>query len=364
MVTSPVPHDAVGVSSDAHTDPLWTSLALRLGRMSVEGLRRHRSAPLAAHLLRSHGLPVAEELREAERRAAIHGLGVVPLLEHVRAGCDGPLLLMKGPEIALRYPGGAREFHDIDLLAEDAQAVHSQLRAHGFHEVGDPRLFHGIHHLRPLKWPTLPLVVEVHTVPKWPARLKPPRASEIIEAATRPVTKVEGILAPNPAQHALLVAAHAWAHEPLRNLRDLVDVSVLARAAHGTEIERVAEAWGIGRLWRTTARAAQALTAGRSAPASLRLWGRHIAGGRERTVLEFHLQDALSGYWALPPRAAVRQTAAALSRDLGRTPEDSWPDKLRRSGQAVRDALVPLSQHNERIGDAATRGRRRSTRES
>lgn len=30
-----------------------------------------------------------------------------PLLERIRAACDGPLVLVKGPEIARLYPGGA-----------------------------------------------------------------------------------------------------------------------------------------------------------------------------------------------------------------------------------------------------------------
>ena len=82
---------------------------------------------------------------------------------------------MKGPEVALRYPGPAlRGFRDLDLLVPDAPAVQRELLAAGFEPVGLPEKYAAIHHLRPLAYPGLPLLVEVHDRPKWPEHLRTP----------------------------------------------------------------------------------------------------------------------------------------------------------------------------------------------
>src|SRR5438094_1263991 len=78
-------------------------------------LRAHRLHLLAARRWRARGLPIPEELRAEERSAALVSLGVPLLLERIRASCDGPLVLFKGHELALRYPDPAvRPFADID----------------------------------------------------------------------------------------------------------------------------------------------------------------------------------------------------------------------------------------------------------
>ena len=102
----------------------------------------------------------------------MQALAVPPLLERVRAACDGPLVVMKGPEVAARYAEpSTRPFRDLDLLACDAAAVQRSLLDAGFQVAGEPELYVDIHHLRPLYWPGLPLVIEVHQRPKWPAGL-------------------------------------------------------------------------------------------------------------------------------------------------------------------------------------------------
>src|SRR5581483_6179555 len=111
--------------------------------------------------LRQLGRPVPPALCNEERIAAICMISAVPLLKVIRERCDGPLVLMKGAEIAVRYPGGARGFGDIDVLVPDAHAVHAQLLAAGFVDVGDPERHYGLHQMRPLAWPNLPLSVEI-----------------------------------------------------------------------------------------------------------------------------------------------------------------------------------------------------------
>ena len=333
---------------------MWSGVERLLQRASVSGIRAHQLGPLAAQMFRTAERPIPPELVEDERVTVYGLLSVEPLLERVRSAASGPLIVFKGPEVGLRYPGRSRWFGDLDLLVPDAEAVHSELRRSGFVEVGDPSLYVDIHHLRPLQWRALPLVVEVHSEPKWPQRLPPPRVAEILEASVPSQLGIEGVSAPDPVHHALMVAAHGWAHEPLRRLRDLVDVVALAGDCEPAEIERAARTWKLTRLWHTTYAAAEALF-GEGTPATLplRTWARHLPEVRERTVAENHLQAWLANYWALPLPDALRAHGAAIRHDLTPQHGESWGRKLARTGAAVGDARAPLSDHHRALDDAA-----------
>jgi Uncharacterised nucleotidyltransferase len=340
--------------------PLWEAVERRLTAASEEGVLAHQLAPLAALMLRRSGRAVPASWLAEERQAAVRMLAVVPVLQAVRAISDGPVVLMKGPEVALRYPEAARSFRDLDVLVPSARTTHAQLRNGGFVEVGDPELYYRLHHLRPLAWQGFPLSVEIHGVPKWPDRLRLPPPTDVIESAVPSALEIEDLRAPDPARHALLLAAHAWAHEPLRSLRDLVDVAALAAEAKPGEIDQLARWWGIEPLWRTTDAATAALVEEGSRSLAVSLWARHLPTVRERTVVEGHLQKWLSGFWALPPREAVSQLLAALRRDLLRAPEEGWKAKLARTRTALRHARVPRSTHDLQLGEEATRGRERN----
>ena len=93
--------------------------------------------------------------------------------------------------------------------------------------MGDPARYEDAHHLRPLAWPELPIVIELHREPNHPTWLTPPATSELLQLTRPSVTGVAGLSAPVPAAHALLLAAHSWAHAPLRRLLDLIDVMVV-----------------------------------------------------------------------------------------------------------------------------------------
>ena len=341
-------------------DDLWPAVDSLLASGSPERARVHGLGPLEALRLTQVGEPVPEAVAMEARMAAVAMLSVRPLLERIRAGCDGPLVLMKGPEIAIRYPGAARMFVDVDLLTPEPNWTHGQLQEAGFVEAGDPELFRPHHHLQPLKWPDLPLLVEIHGRPHWPEGLKARPVALIIDAAVPSGLHVEGILTPEPAQHALLVAAHSWAHEPLRRLRDLIDVRALAASDVRAAIERTARSWGITRLWRTTDRATDAVLGRRRMPLLVSPWARHLPEQRERTVLENHLRAWLAAYWALPVGSALATTARALRDDVAPAPEEGWSDKLSRMLTASKNATTPLSHHNRRLGEAATRGRNRN----
>ncbi len=339
---------------------VWEPLYQRLRLASIEGIRFHGLSLVAARMFREHGDEVPQPLLADERLAMASVLSAVPVLRRVRESCDEPLVLMKGPEVAFHYLDGARSFWDLDILTTDARRVHRQLTENGFTEVGDPELYYGIHHLRPLQWESLPIAVEIHSRPKWPEPLRHPSAVEILRRAVPSSTQVEGIFAPAPADHVLLVAAHAWAHEPLHRVRDLVDVLALRSPIAGDEIEEGARRWQILRLWRATEAAAGAIVGSRRTPASLGTWARHLPDLRERTVLENHLQKWMSSWWSLPPTAALAASSSALWGDLRSVPEEDWYEKLSRSAQALRNARIPLSRHHERLGEAARRGQRRN----
>ena len=75
---------------------------------------------------------------------------------------------------------------------------------------------------------------------------------ELLAAARPRAEGPAGILVLPPEHHVLLLAVHSWAHEPLRRLRDIVDIALVGAAADRHETERLARRWGIERLWVTT----------------------------------------------------------------------------------------------------------------
>jgi hypothetical protein len=365
MSEMPVPSSEwglAGADTTLVTPPLWPAVGRLLEMAPEEGVVAHRLAPLAAVMCTRSERAIPAAWLAKQREAAIQMIAAVPVLRAVRASCEGPVVLMKGPEVALRYPETARSFGDLDLLVPNARTTHEQLKENGFVEVGDPALYYRLHHLRPLAWPGLPLAIEIHSAPKWPEGLDlaPMVAPEVIESALPSGLGVDGILAPEPGRHALLLAAHSWAHEPFRLLRDLVDVAAMGAEADPSEMARIARAWEIDAVWRTTSAVAAALFEGGPRPVVLRLWARHLAAVRERTVLEGHLQKWLSGFWVLPTREALGQSLGALGRDLLRAPEEGWRAKLSRTLTASRHALVARSRHDLHLGEEATRGRGRN----
>jgi Uncharacterised nucleotidyltransferase len=317
------------------------------GAPNLQALTAHRLHLLAVHRWTAQGRPVPEELLAERRGNAFVALVAGIVLEKIRAACDGPILLVKGPEAAASYPDpSVRPFRDLDLLVPDASAVQSALLAAGFELTGDERLYRGIHHLRPVALPELPLLIEVHERPKWVDGLPTPTVEELIAASVPSTTGVEGIHTLPPEHHALLLAAHGWAHVPLRRLLDLVDVAAAARRASARELRRLARAWGMTKLWRTTDRAIEALFYGGPAPLPLRTWARNLGSARERTVLEFHLQRTFASFWALPPHRALAEMGTATLEHVKPEPGEHWRVKLARSGRALRNPLTSVADHD------------------
>ena len=327
---------------------LWAAVDGLVDRApTVEDLLSHRLDLFAARRWRASGRRVPAELVERERRAAVGALVVPLVFERIRSAYDGDVIPMKGPVLAARYPDPSlRAFSDLDLLVEDPAEAQAQLLAAGFEEVDDPALFGDIHHLRPLWWPGLPLGVELHSRPNWPIGLPSPPTSRILAAA---VPVADGVRMLPPAYHALLVAAHSWRHEPLRRLRDMIDVVALAEAAGRENVAALAREWEAERLWRSTIRAADAALLGAQWPTGLRLWARNLDRVRERTVFENHATRWLSDFWIMSPRAALARLPETLAQELSPVSGESWRSKLVRTGRAVRNASVRRSVHDDQL---------------
>jgi hypothetical protein len=316
---------------------------------------------LGARHWRAQGKAVQPVLAKAEHHNALRVLSTPVVLERIRAACDGRVVLMKGYETALLYEDPVlRPFADIDLLVEDAPAVHRSLLAAGFVEIGDPEIFIDIHHLRPVTLPEIFLPVEVHHEPKWPDDLEPPATHELVASAVESATRVSGIETLPPAEQALILAAHSWAHLPLRRIQELLDIALTAERVHPVEIEKLARAWGLEGVWETTSRCIESLFYGGSRSSAERIWARHLASARERTVFESHVERWLSPYWALPTRRAVSAMAETARAELVPAEGENWKAKLSRAGKALRNASWAKTAHERELGEHAHRRRRRS----
>ncbi len=314
---------------------------------SLDVMRVHRVELLEARRRRAAGIPPCGDQIADETRAAVNEMAAPALLARVRAAWDGPLLLFKGPEVALDYGApGLRSFGDLDLLTDDAEAAQAALIDAGFREVFDAEIYEDIHHLRPLWWPGLPLVVELHTRANWPAAIPGPSTGELLAAAVPGRLGVAGVSTLPPEHHALVLAAHAWEHQPLGRLGNLVDVAVTLRRCDRAAVAALARRWGCARMWRTTEAAIDSVLEGDRRSAAVALWARHLGEVRERTVLEWHVKDLLAPVWGLPPARVPAAVWAEVRATAGPEGREPWRAKLARARLAVRHAGVPRSEHD------------------
>jgi hypothetical protein len=347
----------VRLETNPNGGDLWEAVDALIDRAATEDdIRAHRLEVLAARRYRVLGRSLPADFVAQERLAGLVALTTPLVLSQVRAACDGPAIVLKGPEVAARYPDPAlRGYGDIDLLVPNPEAAHRALVAAGFELSGDPELYRDLHHLRPLLAPGAPIHVEVHSRPKWLDRATPPPTELLFECAEPSATRVAGILALPPSHEALLLAVHSWAHEPLRRLRDLIDVAAVARSANLGEIAALARSWRVEKLWRTTSATLNALFETGRLPWALRLWAQNLARVRERTVLEAHLQRWLSDFWALSPLAAVAGLPDTFVTAVGPRGGETWGGKLSRTALAVRNASQRRSQHHRALAERLRR---------
>ena len=267
------------------------------------------------------------------------------VLERVRDAYDGELLLMKGPEVASHYPNPTdRPFRDLDILVDDPHAAQRSLINAGCVESGG----RAPHHLPALFWPDAPLLIELHSRPKSPPWLPEVSADMIFGHATPSRTPIEGLLAPDPAVHALLLAAHGWAHDPLRRLRDVVDIAATLQDADRSRTTQCAREWGWDRLWGVTVTVTDAVTTDGTLPKWLSPWTRHLLSARDRTVIEHQLTQLVPPTRCVPAGQAPRRLARHIRDILAPRTDESWGHKVRRSRHALFHALMEESVHELR----------------
>jgi hypothetical protein len=351
-------------------DAIWNGVGRLIdGAPSLANLRLHRLHLLAAARWRAAGLAVPPDLAREEAAFAIRRSAADTVLKAMRDSCDGPLLLLKGPAVSRLYPDPAwRPFSDLDVLAEDPERTQRALVAAGFRPyTGQPdQYYEGFHHLRPLLLEGLPgPFVEIHRRPHWVSFEDAPSVSELFSVATEEASGVDGYVALPPAHHALLTAAHSWAHRPLRRMLDLVDVELLAAAGSRHEVAEVASRWNLSRLWRITADVADALIMGGRPPRELRAWGRALVEMRDVTVVENHVVRFLSPFSVLPLTRALGACATTLLDEVRPVPDEPWRNKLHRMRVELTHPTRSASEQARMLGPDHARPRskrRRRTR--
>lgn len=325
----------------------------------LAALRAHRLQLLAGRRWRELGREIPDDLRSEEHLATIRDAIAPDLLARVAAATEEPIVLLKGPEIARRYPGPAlRHYIDLDLLAPDADRLHGELLATGFERTenpawafrrdGDGDLFADKHHCHPLRWAGWPMRLEIHRRPSWPAWLPQPPVAELLDLA-RP-GETDGILTLPPSPHVLVLAAHLWVSNPFARLRDVLDIALLLPEADMDEVEELAGAWGIGRMWATTDAVVRSVLLGGRVSSADRLWARHLAAAREQTVIEVHVTRWVSPFWALPLRRAVPVAAASAMSDIRPAVDEPWRSKARRSLHTLGNLGAAKSRHEDELG--------------
>ena len=95
-------------------DELWGGVIRLINRHwdTPNRLAQHGLAPLAAEILLARGTAAPGTLQRHLKRARATALTAQFLLARIREACDGSILLVKGPEVAIRYPHGARGYGD------------------------------------------------------------------------------------------------------------------------------------------------------------------------------------------------------------------------------------------------------------
>lgn len=354
-------HSTTGRDDDAlrrmRHESLWRAVDELVDRApTAADLRAHRLHLLAASRLCALGHPVPEEFATAERLAAAVTLAAEITLERAREAYDGTLVLMKGLEVAVRYPSPTlRPFRDLDVLADRPAEAQLALIAAGFRPVGmDDLAYENRHHLRPLRLPGLPVLLELHRRPEWVPWAPPPSTAELLSEAVDSRTSIPGVLALSPPHHALALAAHSWVGTPLRRILDLVDATLVGSEADPADLWGAARRWQMDGVWGTTMAAADAVLFGAPAlPWHVRLWAGRLEAARDRTMLRDHVVRLLSPFSVLPVRSALGVAAEAVGRELRPAPGEAWRIKAARTRRALRNAFERVTVH-----DRALRGDR------
>lgn len=324
---------------------LWEAVdRLVDGPHDVEALRAHGIQLLAARRWRVTGRFIPEELLADEREAVMVALMAPALLDRVRTIIPGPLVLLKGAEVAAYYPDpGLRPFGDLDILVLDATSAQETLLRAGFvlAEKHDHR-----HHRAAIRWPGSALLVEIHDAPPWLPWMTPPSVDELVAATVPSAVGIDGVLALPQSYQALLLAAHSWRSAPLRRLLDLIDVAVMSDGVNRSELDALARCWRVERVWQATMWAIDAFLLGDERPSwTLHLLASHCRSFRERTLVEEWAARWVGAGWAPSAAEGLAALINVVKMDIGPQPGQSWAGKLSGLPGVTRDAFRPASTH-------------------
>jgi hypothetical protein len=189
----------------------------------------------------------------------------------------------------------------------------------------------------------------VHCRPSQPFWLAPVSAESLFRTAVPSAAGVPGILAPEPAAHAVLLVAHAWNHDPLGSVGQLLDVAALLASGDRAGAGAFARAWGWEGMWNTTLAVMDAVLGGEQQSRALKLWARHLLDVRERLVLERHISRLAAPVWSLPAGDVPRAVACALRYTAAPESDEDWTTQLRRSCLAIVHAFRPGSEHEQSL---------------
>ena len=365
MDVQPTPTSSAGLSEQLYRTPsthveasaddnFWLDCVIQRlieAAPSLDALRKHRLHLAAARLWRLRGREVPADLLSDARAAAVRAMLARFILAKARSAYGGALMLMKGPEVAAHYPVPSdRPYRDLDLLVEDPAAAHRALTEAGFVQVADPALFdRSHHHLTPLMWPGAPLVVEIHRRPSRPEWLEPVSGESLFRIAVPSATGVPGVLAPEPAAHAVLLVAHAWNHDPLGKLGQILDPAVMLASADHRRADAFARAWGWGGMWNTTLAVMDTVLDQKRRGLASKLWARHLLDVRERVVIENHIVRLAAPVSGLPGGQVRQAVTCGLRSTFVHDPGEDWMTQLRRSCLAIAHAFRPVSVHEQSL---------------
>ena len=217
-----------------------------------------------------------------------------------------------------------------------ADEVHRSLRDAGFVETRSEAPA-GHHHLTALLWPGLPLSIEVHSRLNWPAGLPPIEPGVLFEASVPGCHP--GFEAPDPVDHTLILAVHAWQHGHWGP--DIADVAAMSASVDRRELHRKASILELSRLWATTEHVVDALFYGGPRGLSLRTWARSLEQVHERTMAGTDLEALISGFWWMRPRQAAGTALALTRRRLLGRPDESARQRALAAAAWLRGAGKP-----------------------
>ena len=318
-------------------EPLLERMSALLEGRAADGIIYHGLGSLAIDLsYRSdrsqYGLSRLEGLVSAADSQRV--------LQRVRATAPGRLLIVKGPEIAARYPAPHhRAYSDLDVLAERPADGYRALLAAGWSANHSATAFECTHQFPALVDGATSLPIEVHRRLAWPAWVRAPRPEVLLERAVPSRLGIAGLETLDPVDHTLHLAAHSWLHRPFRVLRDLLDVELLRRECDARELELRAREWGLERLWRLTVRACDHLLGGTGrCPVGLALLGRHVLAVRRTSRRSEIVMKAFGRFAVTTPSRAISSAFVELATKVRRD------EILPRRSRVARDVERSISQ--------------------